>query len=211
MSALEELAEKVLQFVTVYKEQREDMSKRIEKMEKNTCLRRSAKVGGHPNETSIEMDYDLVVALEKTFQLDRLKKMEEALSEEMAKVREMDGILAGVVKDVERLKWRQERADAATLFHRESAIPAPLDQKTLDDIVASPGDYTVKLSPVPDWVEPAPADDFKADLLKWLDAEIAMVKENFEQARSKNAGIEVVCSMHSMLATYRAVKAHIEG
>lgn len=34
----------------------------------------------------------------------RIEKMEKALSEEMAKTREMDGILAGVVRDVERLK-----------------------------------------------------------------------------------------------------------
>jgi len=35
---------------------------------------------------------------------DCIEKMEKALSEEMAKTREMDDILAGVVKDVERLK-----------------------------------------------------------------------------------------------------------
>jgi len=92
---------------------------------------------------------------------DRIEKMEKALSEEMAKTREMDDILAGVVKRV---------------GHPSEAME----------------------------------DDFKAELLKWLDIEIAMAEENLEQANRAHM-VVATAKMQAMLATYKAVKAHIQG
>ncbi len=97
---------------------------RLEKMEKNV--------------KDLEVRHDpLCIGGDKgpcNCQWIRLEKMEKALSEEMAKVREMDDILAGVVKKVGYV-----------------SPPATLDQKTLDDIVANPGDYEVKTVTPLDW------------------------------------------------------------
>jgi len=93
--------------------------------------------------------------------LKRLEKMEKALSEEMAKTREMDDILAGVVKKV-------------------------------------------------GYVSEAPDGDFKSELLKWLDIEIAMAETNLEEAERHHMMVPVTVA-RTMLATYKAVKAHIQG
>ena len=93
---------------------------------------------------------------------DRIEKMEKALSEEMAKTREMDDILAGVVKRV-------------------------------------------------GYVSEAPEGDFKAELLKWLDIEIAMTEENLEAINQHGGGIKPLIQFEAILLTYKAVKAHIQG
>jgi hypothetical protein len=51
------------------------------------------------------------------------------------------------------------------------------------------------------------------DLLAWLDAEIAMAEENLEiaNANSLMGAHKGLVAVQAMLATYRAVKAHIEG
>jgi len=92
----------------------------------------------------------------------RIEKMEKALSEEMAKTREMDDILAGVVKRV-------------------------------------------------GYVSEAPEGDFKAELLKWLDIEIAMTEENLEAINQHGGGIKPLIQFEAILLTYKAVKAHIQG
>jgi hypothetical protein len=86
---------------------------------------------------------------------DRIEKMEKALSQEMARMREMDDILAGVVK---RAGYEGE---------------AP--------------------------------EDLRAGLLKWLDSEIALANNLMGDATTP------VQIAQAMLATYRAVKAHIQG
>jgi hypothetical protein len=85
----------------------------------------------------------------------RIEKMEKALSQEMARMREMDDILAGVVK---RAGYEGE---------------AP--------------------------------EDLRAGLLKWLDSEIALANNLMGDATTP------VQIAQAMLATYRAVKAHIQG
>ena len=123
----------------------------------------------------------------------RLEKMEKALSEEMAKTREMDSILAGVVKKVGYV-----------------SPPAPLDQKTLDDIVANPGDYEVKM------VTPLGlASDIyirKDELLKWLYKQIAKAeRRNLEATNPSFYSLQEQCRAEGALATFAALKAHIQG
>jgi murein L,D-transpeptidase YcbB/YkuD len=48
------------------------------------------------------------------------------------------------------------------------------------------------------------------ELIKWLDAEIAMSTENLEAAEQSKMVVAINIAQ-AMLATYRAVKAHIEG
>lgn len=114
------------------------------------------------NTTEILDDLAKALYQQHKAQDERIEKMEKALSQEMAKVREMDDILAGVVKRV-------------------------------------------------GYVSEAPEGDFKAELLKWLDAEIAMTTENLEVIKQHGGGIKPLIQFEAILATYKAVKAHIEG
>ncbi len=50
----------------------------------------------------------------------------------------------------------------------------------------------------------------KADLRKWLDAEIAMAEMGLEEAERSKMMV-MPATMRGILATYKAVKAHIEG
>lgn len=103
----------------------------------------------------------------------RIEKMEKALSEEMAKVREMDDILAGVVKRV-----------------------GYVSDEPSEVLVCAPGDSIA---------------DPMAELIKWLDAEIATTKENIDLIKQHNGGLKPLIQFEAILATYRAVKAHITG
>lgn len=113
MSALNDLTEHVLKFAIAYREQHGDLVARCFRLENlaNSEMEARDRISRHADRLE-----------------QRLEKMEKALSEEMAKTREMDDILAGVVKKV-----------------GYESPPATLDQKTLDDIVANPGDYEVKV------------------------------------------------------------------
>lgn len=127
----------------------------------------------------------------------RIEKLEKALSEEMARTREMDGTIAGVVIDVARLK-------------RYEYIDVPMPVTVGGDNVYQGTDPTDGVTKEDDIIR-------KDELLKWLDAEIAMAEENVEIANanaSMGAGIKPTATMQAMqtmLATYKAVKAHIEG
>lgn len=164
------------------------IEQRLEKMEKNPLANfvHISDDGQAVLDASMLPTFDVIVKSSDAFQ-----KMERALSEEMAKTREMDSILAGVVKKVGYV-----------------SPPAPLDQKTLDDIVANPGDYEVKMVTPTGLV----SDIYirKDELLKWLDIEIAMAETNLEHAE-RTQMVVVVAAARAKLATYKAVKAHIEG
>jgi hypothetical protein len=56
---------------------------------------------------------------------ERIEKLEAALSEEMAKTREMDDILAGVVRDVERLKHYSPVKWSETKVRDDGSIVPP--------------------------------------------------------------------------------------
>ena len=59
------------------------------------------------------------------------------------------------------------------------------------------------------WTKDGPDMISRKELTKWLDIEIAMVEENLEQAQAMSAGFKAEAMMQSMLATYKAVKTHI--
>jgi len=164
---LNDLAEQVLKFVTVYREQHGDLVARCFRLENlaNSEMEARDRISRHADrlEQRLEkierfIDGSSMGCAEMS---QRIEKMEKALSEEMAKTREMDDILAGVVKRV---------------GHPSEAME----------------------------------DDFKAELLKWLDIEIAMAEENLEQANRAHM-VVATAKMQAMLATYKAVKAHIQG
>ena len=117
------------------------------------------------NTTEILDDLAKALYQQHKAQDERIEKMEKALSQEMAKVREMDDILAGVVKRVGYV----------------SEAPYPAERYI-----------------------------HKYDIIAWLDMEIAMAAENLEQAEKEHM-VVATAKMQAMLATYRAVKAHIEG
>lgn len=50
----------------------------------------------------------------------------------------------------------------------------------------------------------------KDELLKWLDGEMAMAEENFEEAERLKMAVNAA-AIRTRLSTYKAVKAHIEG
>jgi hypothetical protein len=49
------------------------------------------------------------------------------------------------------------------------------------------------------------------DLLAWLDAEITLTEENLGIIKQHNGGLKPLIQFEAILATYRAVKAHITG
>ena len=170
----------MLKFVTVYREQHGDLVARCfrlenlanSEMEARDRISRLSKDLAH-TECLVKGQGERLEKMERFIDgssmgcaemSQRIEKMEKALSEEMAKTREMDDILAGVVKKV-------------------------------------------------GYVSEAPDGDFKADLIKWLDAEIAMAEENLEiaNANSLMGAHKGLVAVQAMLATYKAVKAHIQG
>lgn len=150
--SMDERIKRLEQFIDGSSMQCSEMSQRIEKMEKNP-LANFAHIddsGQAVLDASMLPTFDVIVKSSDAFQ-----KMENALSQEMARMREMDDILAGVVK---RAGYEGE---------------AP--------------------------------EDLRAGLLKWLDSEIALANNLMGDATTP------VQIAQAMLATYRAVKAHIQG
>ena len=158
----------------------------------------------------------------------RIEKMEKALSQEMARTREMDDILAGVVK---RAGYEGEKSMTTTEMFDEW-------QKCLNDADYFREHYCTINGPVmhwhiPNWmkafemIQPIRQEPnesigrqrelnrlmsdqahngsiFKAELIKWLDVEIALTEQNIES-------FALGSPADGILATYKAVKAHIEG
>jgi len=156
----------------------------------------------------------------------RIEKMEKALSEEMAKVREMDGILAGVVKRTgymseDKSKW--PAMPAPTFINRQYSDELLKEAKELniDPYNLAFAKYmgaTVRNVPIDEITgyapeAPAPTAPYpapstlinKAELVAWLDAEIVKANNMMSDA------VTPVLMAEAMVATYKAVKAHIEG
>jgi hypothetical protein len=51
----------------------------------------------------------------------------------------------------------------------------------------------------------------REELVTWLDAEIAMTAENLQVIKDHSGGLKPLFQFEAILATYKAVKAHIEG
>jgi hypothetical protein len=154
-------------------------------------------------------------------QSERLEKLEKALSEEMARTREMDDILAGVVKRVGRDsnttndpappygEKREPMIDELALYDMCRKAGEPVDAP---EYCGGPGTYSAQrmrkayesLIDKGDLIR-------KDNLLKWLDAEIAMAEENLKLIVEHNGGLKPLVQFETILAAHKAVKAHITG
>jgi hypothetical protein len=165
-----------------------EMSQRIEKMEKNPLANfvHISDDGQAVLDASMLPTFDVIVKSSDAF-----KKMEKALSGEMARTREMDDILAGVVKRVGYVSEDPKKPEWVDRYFQGT------------DPVADSGISKFASATWGQYID-------KAELIKWLDAEIAMSTEKLEAAEQSKMVVATNIAQ-AMLATYRAVKAHITG
>jgi len=123
---------------------------------------------------------------------DRIEKMEKALSEEMAKTREMDDILAGVVKKVGYVSEAPEGGGGAAPFVSPASTSAapPIVDRELKFTTAGPC-HTICIMP-----NGSPSDIPFSVALEYLKAGRKLTHPSFGEGNSIEASAQNSILMH---------------